>query len=302
MSGETAPPSRPSAARPRWFAWAPWAIGALALLGVIAGFLLGLARERSKRAVVAQQIDLLNQERKTLDNELNEYVLKPMSEAELRLGGREGGPPYLYDLKKKILENLVDEKLRISGQVAADLARLDHLQNDSAEGRTPGEVDVQVLNTPRYQDLMRRVDEAAARLDDLKATLPPDAKPGAEYATNSKAIDEATRRKAAAEARLDEVRESLRATYLAEMIGRLQGRIREQRANQERIEELISATSKEIGDLGQALNEYHWLQVKEQHMRNRLEAVQDRINHLRQYGMEDVPDPDPPPASPWASP
>ena len=72
----------------------------------------------------------------------------------------------------------------------------------------------------RYAGLARQVDDAAAHLDDLKAGAAPDAK----------AVNEATRRKTAADARLEAVRKELAVAYVREATSRVEGQVADDKA------------------------------------------------------------------------
>jgi flagellar biosynthesis chaperone FliJ len=74
---------------------------------------------------------------------------------------------------------------------------------------------------------------------------------------------------------------------------RLRGSVREGQENLKRVEQMIGNTARKIGNFRQELAEYHWLRQREQRTRARLDYLKDRINHLRMYEVEGVPDPAP---------
>lgn len=278
----------PASGRQRLFR-APRSLGFLAVVATAGGLWLGWAGSQSGPPTVAQQINGLLRERRALDDELNESVLKHLAKTDPNFNLRSGKEVWFdFESRRQLVPRCLEQEARLLVEIEGTQARLDRLKQDTEGGKTPAEVDVRALADPRYQASARRVDAAASRVDDLKA-----AGSAGAGAREPESLDEAWRRQAAAEARLARVREELRSVYLAERIERLQCRAREASAGLDQIRGLAKTAREELERNCLPWAELDALGVREQVIRDRLEAVQDRINHLRQYGTEDVPDPCP---------
>ncbi len=102
------------------------------------------AVEKANYLRAAKQIELLDREKKVLDLELNEHVLKKMAEQEVALGGDQINTFQHWNGKQLQFERLIEDRMRILPELEGVKSRLRSLTEDLDEGRTPQEIEEQV--------------------------------------------------------------------------------------------------------------------------------------------------------------
>jgi len=228
-----------------------------------------------------KKIDLLDKEKKLLELELNEDVIKKMAEKELALGDNAVNTFQQWNGKQQQLSRLIEEKMRIQAEVAGYASRLNSIARDLNEGRVPPDIEQRIRDTGTYTQFRSQVIQLDIELKRLQQFNGP----------QSAQVIETKRMKEAWQAQVDDEHEQLSSTLTEGMKAALENEISASEANQKRIEEFIKKTDDELGALNQSMNDYRVLQKRETNLRDHLDRLQDQLNEMRQFSLN----------SPWTA-
>lgn len=228
------------------------------------------------RQAEEKKLDLINREHDQVVLELNTEIIPQLRNTEQKLGGDQVGTFFIWNGKQLQLDRLLQERLRITAELAGLEGRLRYLEEDLRQGRTPAEVELQINNSGRYLQIRMRLDETNLDIGTYASRL----------GEHHESVVLLKQRRDRMQRMVDDTREELRGSYSETMRSMLKSEVDAGNANLERITTHIKSLGDDLGRLNKDMNEYRVLQTREQDLRKSIQEMKDDMRRLKEYSLQ----------------